>query len=533
MVHLSPSRSTLAFNGVVAAPHILAAEAGVAVLRDGGTAMDAAIATNAVLTVMYPHQTTVGGDLFLLYHEASTGKLHALNGSGRSAMGTSREFVRAAGHERMPIRGVHAITVPGTVDAWVTAQRAFGRFTLADVLQPAIDYASEGFPVSVKLAAGLRTAEPLLQGDPQAHATYIPGGIVPVVGQRLRLPALADSLRLIAAEGRDAFYTGVIGERIAATVHRLGGALNMADLAAHRSEWTDPVLSTYRDVTVAEFPPNSQGITALIELNLAELSEPSRTWGSAAHLHPLIEAKKIAFDVRDRTLSDPDFTGMDVPHLVSKTYAAELWRRYDPTRAGTGQPDGDADTVAICVVDRDGNAAAMIQSQYMGFGSGIMADGTGIMLQNRGGYFSLTDDHPNRLEPGKRTLHTLMPGMLYRDGQLAGPLVTQGGDAQAQVHLQLVTSLVDYDLWDNPQFVLDLPRWVSGGDRDEPDTLLQVEERFEQQTIEDLTAKGHVVQSIAPFASNVGLAQLILRNPETGLLLGASDCRADGVALGL
>ncbi len=533
MAHVSPSRSTLAFNGVVAAPHILAAEAGIAVLRDGGTAMDAAIATNAVLTVVYPHQTTVGGDLFLLYHEASTGTLHALNGSGRAAMGATRDFVRSAGHERMPIRGIHSITVPGTVDAWVTAQRAFGRFTLADVLQPAIDYAGEGFPVSAKLASGLSIAEPLLRNDPQAHAAYIPGGVVPVAGQRLCLPALADSLGMIASEGRDAFYTGSIAERIAATVRRLGGALNMADLAAHRSDWTDPVLSTYRDVTVAEFPPNSQGITALIELNLAEQAPPSGTWGAAAHLHPLIEAKKIAFDVRNRTLSDPAFVEIDVPRLVSKSYAEELWRRYDPNRAGSGQQDGDADTVAICVVDGDGNAAAMIQSQYMGFGSGIMADGTGIMLQNRGGYFSLDDDHPNRLEPGKRTLHTLMPGMLYRNGQLAGPLVTQGGDAQAQVHLQLVTSLVDFDLWDNPQLVLDLPRWVSGGDRDEPDTVLQLEERFELEAINELSRLGHTIQMIAPFASNVGLAQLILRDPETGLLRGASDCRADGVALGL
>lgn len=533
MVHLSPSRSTFAFDGMVAAPHILAAEAGIAALREGGSAIDAAIATDAVLTVLYPHQTTVGGDLFLLYHEAATGRLHALNGSGRSAMGATREFVRAAGHERMPIRGVHAITVPGTVDAWVTAQRAFGRLTLADVLAPAIRYAAEGFPVSVKLAVGLKTAEPLLRGDPQAHATYIPGGAIPVAGQRLRLPALSESLRLIADEGRDAFYTGPIGERIAATVHRLGGALNLADLAAHRSEWTEPVVSTYRDVTVAEFPPNSQGITALIELNLAEQVAADPTWGSAGHLHPLIEAKKIAFAVRDRHLTDPDFGDIDIDRLVSKAYAAELWARYRPDRAGSGQPDGDADTVAICVVDGEGNAAAMIQSQYMGFGSGIMADGTGIMLQNRGGYFSLDDDHPNRLEPGKRTLHTLMPAMLYRDGQLAGPLVTQGGDAQAQVHLQLVTSLADYDLWDNPQFVLDLPRWVSGGDRDEPDTLLQLEDRFEPGTVAALTAMGHVVETIAPFASNVGLAQLILRDPETGLLRGASDCRADGVALGI
>ncbi len=533
MAHVSPSRSTLAFNGVVAAPHILAAEAGVGVLRAGGSAIDAAIATNAVLTVLYPHQTTVGGDLFLLYHEASTGKLHALNGSGRSAMGTSRAFVRSAGHERMPIRGVHSITVPGTVDAWVTAQQAFGRLPFADLLQPAIDYASDGFPVSVKLAAGLRNAEPLLQGHPEAHATYIPGGVIPSIGDRLRLPALADSFRLIASGGRDAFYTGPIAERISSTVHRLGGALNMADLAAHRSEWTEPVTSTYRDVTVAEFPPNSQGITALIELNLAEQADVGDTWGSARHLHPLIEAKKIAFDVRNRTMSDPEFTPIDVPHIVSKGYAQELWRRYDPERAGSGQPDGDADTVAICVVDGEGNAAALIQSQYMGFGSGIMADGTGIMLQNRGGYFSLDDDHPNRLEPGKRTLHTLMPGMLYRDGELAGPIVTQGGDAQAQVHLQLVTSLVDFDLWDNPQFVLDLPRWVSGGDRDEPDTLLQLEDRFEPETVAALSGMGHAIETIAPFASNVGLAQLILRDPTTGLLRGASDCRADGVALGL
>ncbi len=533
MVHVSPSRSTFGFNGMVSAPHILAAEAGVAVLREGGTAMDAAIATDAVLCVLYPHMTTVGGDMFLLYHEAGTGKLRALNGSGRSALGTSRDFVRAAGHERMPVRGIHAVTVPGTVDAWEQSQRAFGRMGLGDVLRYAIAYAEEGFPISVGLANGLRIAEDLLKQDPEAYETYLPGGTLPEPGTRLRLPALAESFRQIAAGGREAFYHGPIAERIASTSHRLGGALTVADLAAHRGEWVDPVFVTYRDVTVAEFPPNSQGITALIELNLAELADPGEEWETAARLHALVEAKKLAFEVRNRHLTDPAFHDIDVPHLTSKEYAAELWRQFDPARARNGQPDGDADTVAICVVDGEGNAAAMIQSQYMGFGSGVMAEGTGIMLQNRGGYFSLDDDHPNRLEPGKRTLHTLMPGMLYRDGQLAGPLVTQGGDAQAQVHLQLVTSLADFDLWDNPQFVLDLPRWVSGGDREEIDHTLQLEDRLSDATVEALAGLGHDVQRIAPFASNVGVTQLILRDPETGLLRGASDCRADGVALGL
>ena len=533
MEHLSPSRSTMGFRGMVAAPHILAAQAGVAMLERGGSAIDAAIATDAVLTVAYPHQTTVGGDLFLLYHEAATGKLHAYNGSGRAALGAARDQLRALGHGAMPRRGIHTVTVPGTVDAWTTTQRAFGRLSLADVLAPAIQYAAEGFPVSPKLALGLRAGADLLRQNEQAAATYLPDGRIPEPGDRLRLPALAESLRLIGRDGRDAFYTGDIARAIAATAHRLGGALTMADLAAHRGDWTEPVLTTYRDVTVAEFPPNSQGITAQIALNLAEHSSPDTAWGSPAHLHALIEAKKIAFDVRNRYLTDPAFAEIDVPWLTSNAYAEALWQRYDPQQAGTGQPDGDADTVAICVVDDEGNAAAMIQSQYQGFGSGVMADGTGIMLQNRGAYFSLDDDHPNRLEPGKRTLHTLMPGMLYRDGQLAGPIVSQGGDAQAQVHLQLISSLADYGLWDNPQFVLDLPRWVSGGERDEPNVVLQMEDRFPAATTDRLRAMGHDVRTIAPFASNVGLAQLILRNPNTGLLLGASDCRADGVALGL
>lgn len=533
MEHLSPSRSTMAFGGMVAAPHILAAQAGVAMLEQGGTAIDAAIATDAVLTVVYPHQTTVGGDLFLLYHEAATGKLHAYNGSGRSALGISRDHLRSLGHATMPRRGIHSVTVPGTVDAWETTQRAFGRLTLVNALMPAIHYADEGFPVSPKLALGLRAGADLLRQNEQAAATYLPDGRIPEPGDRLRLPALAESLRLIAREGRDAFYTGDIARAIAASAHRLSGTLTMADLASHRGDWTEPVLTTYRDVTVAEFPPNSQGITALIALNLAEQSAPEPDWDSPRYLHALIEAKKIAFEVRNRNLTDPAFAEIDVDRLTSKSCAETLWQRYDPQHAGTGQPDGDADTVAICVVDGEGNAAAMIQSQYQGFGSGIMADGTGIMLQNRGAYFSLDDDHPNRLEPGKRTLHTLMPGMLYRDGQLAGPLVSQGGDAQAQVHLQLVSSLADYDLWNNPQFVLDLPRWVAGGERDEPDATVQLEDRFSTATTEGLRALGHEVQMIAPFASNVGLAQLILRHPATGLLLGASDCRADGVALGL
>jgi gamma-glutamyltranspeptidase/glutathione hydrolase len=521
--------TTLAFNGMVASPHSLASAAGLHVLRDGGSALDAAIAANAVLTVVYPDQTSIGGDCFLLYWEAATRTLHGLNGSGRAPKRASRESLRAAGHETMPARGIHSVTVPGTIDAWFSAHERFGKLDMARLLAPAVAYARDGFPVSPNLSASITRLAAAGDWVAGLEPRLFPGGSAPAPGTRLRLPDLADSFEKIAAQGREVFYTDEIGEAIVATSRREGGALEMDDLAGHRAEWVEPVYSTYRGLTVAELPPNTQGITTQIALNLIEQAVPG-PFGSADHLHPQIEAKKLAFAVRDRHLSDPAFVPIDVERLVSKEYAAALWRSYDPNAAGTGQPAHDGDTVYLCAVDADGNAASLIQSIYLNFGSGLVAEGTGIVLQCRGAYFSLDDDHPNRLEGGKRTLHTLMPAMLLRDGVLVGPFGTQGGDAQAQVQQQLVSNLVDFGM--DPQQAIEAPRWVAGGAPGSDPRLVALESRFAERAFAELAARGHVVHRTDAWDVHYGHAQMILRDPESGLLQGAADPRADGAAIG-
>jgi gamma-glutamyltranspeptidase/glutathione hydrolase len=334
-------------------------------------------------------------------------------------------------------------------------------------------------------------------------------------------------LERIAGDGADAFYRGALAEAIVAASDRRGGTLALDDLDRHRGEWVEPLTTTYRGTTVAELPPNSQGLTALVALNLAELVEPGAPWGSADHLHPLIEAKKLAFRVRDDALGDPAANPVDTRRLTSKAFARELWRSYDPTRARAGAPAFVGDTVYLCAVDRDGNAASLIQSLYMAFGSGMVADGTGIVLQNRGASFTLDDDHPNRLEGSKRPLHTLMPAMLLCDGRLLGPIGTQGGDAQAQVQLQLVTDLVDHGL--DPQQAIEAPRWVAGGD--DPRSVA-LEGRFPAETLAGLAARDHAVARVADWEPSCGHAQMVLRDDARGLLLGGADPRADGVALG-
>ena len=522
--------TTLAFNGMIATPHSLASAAGLEVLREGGSAIDAVIAANAVLTVVYPDQTSIGGDCFLLYFDAKASKLHALNGSGRTPKAASREALRAAGYNSMPARGIHAVTVPGTIDAWSTAHERFGRLEFSLLLQPAIGYARDGFPVTPNLNENMVHTASSGSWTSDLEPIYFPGGNVPKAGSRLRLPQLADSLEKIAKHGRDVFYSGEIAEAILKASKRNGGAFTADDLASHHAEWVTPVTSGYRGVTVAEFPPNSQGLTALIELNLAERAEPAK-WGTAEHLHPLIEAKKLAFAVRDRYVSDPAFVPIETDRLTSKELSREIWAVYDPARAGTGQLSVAGDTVYLCAVDAAGNAASMIQSIYLNFGSGVVADGAGIVLQCRGAYFSLDDDHVNRLEGGKRTVHTLMPGMLLKDGKLLGPIGTQGGDAQAQVHLQLISNLVDHGM--DPQEAIEAPRWVAGGGHGSDPRLVGLEGRFSAETFAGLERKGHVVQRTDDWNVHFGPAQMILRDEEAGLLKGGADPRADGVAIGI
>jgi gamma-glutamyltranspeptidase/glutathione hydrolase len=522
------SEAALAANAMVAAPHELATRAGLDALRDGGSAVDAVIAANAVLTVIYPDQTSVGGDCFLLFYEAAEKRLRGYNGSGRAPAAIDRATLRAAGYANMPTRGILSVTVPGTVEAWAATSARFGRLGLDRLLQPAIALARDGFPVSRALAGRLPAAAAVIDGDDDLRSRFAPNGVPVRAGERVRSPDLAETLTLIARDGVDGFYRGRIADAIVATSERLGGYFSADDLARHRGEWVEPLTTDYRGTTVAAMPPNSQGLTALLALNLVEPSSPVARWGSAGHLHPWIEAKKIAFAVRDGMLSDPAFVPVDTDRLLTRELAADLWRAYDPARAAAGTPTLPGDTVYLCAVDRDGNAASLIQSIYMAFGAGIVAAGTGVVLQNRGSYFSLADDHPNRLEGGKRTLHTLMPGMLLRAGRLLGPFGTQGGDAQAQVQTQLVANVVDYGL--DPQAAIDAPRWVAGG---ATPTAVALEARFPEETFAGLAARGHDVTAAAAWDAGFGHAQMILVDEERGVVRGGADPRADGVALGL
>ena len=524
-----PAPSALAFNGMVASPHAMATAAGLDVLREGGTAVDSVIAANAVLTVVYPDQTAIGGDCIILTYDAASGRLHGINGSGRSPLAADRQALRAGWDTTMPVRGIQAVTVPGTVDAWERALALGGRFGLDRLLRPAIGFARDGFPVTAALARRIAIAGPVLDAYPEVAALVAPGGRLPAPGDRLTFPELAQTLAQIARAGRDAFYAGPFADAFVQTSDRLGGRFSLDDLGRHHAEAVEPVTTDYRGVTVAELPPNAQGLTALLALNMVE-DQPVPPWGSADHLHPLIEAKKIAFAVRDEQLGDPSFGAIELDHLLAKAFARDLWRQYDPGRALSAPTTRTGDTVYLCAVDRDGNAASLIQSLYMAFGSGIVVPGTGVILQNRGAAFSLDDTHPNRLEGGKRPLHTLMPGMLLDGDRLLGPIGSQGGDAQAQIRLQLVTDLVDHGF--EPQAAIDAPRWVSGGRPNDPPTLVTLEDRFPASIDSDLQARGHHVRRTAAWDPAFGHAQMILRDRDTGLLRGAADPRADGLALG-
>ena len=520
--------SPTATRGMVVTPHPLATAAGVAALRAGGTAMDAAVAANAMLAVVYCNACGLGGDAFALVWEPGEGRLHGFNGSGRSPAALTIGAVRSAGHEEMPQRGPLPITVPGAVDAWVQLLDRFGRRSLAEALAPATQTAEEGYALTAITARAIATALPSF--DPTAREVFdLAGG----PGDLFRQPLLADTLRTIAAGGRDAYYGGPIGAEIARAIQAAGGVMTADDIAAHRGDWAEPVSTRYGDVEVATMPPNSQGITALIALNvLSTVDWPMD--GPAARLHAQIEAVKIAWSERDRCVADPDRGLADPADLLSDAHARRLASRLSPDRAQrytpTNPPGGG--TVYLCAADADGMLVSLIESNYMGFGSGVMGGSTGIMLQNRGGYFSLHPSHPNRLEPRSRTLHTLMPGMLLRDGRAEVTFGAMGGDGQPQTMVQLVTGLVDDDL--DPQALVDRPRWVASTEGPgQPLGPVSIEsDGVDATTVEALEALGHEVSLVEPRTPMMGWAQMIRRRSD-GAYEGGADPRADSLAGGL
>lgn len=514
---------------MVVTPHPLATAAGVDALRAGGSAMDAAVAANAMLAVVYCNACGLGGDAFALVWEPREGRLHGFNGSGRSPAALTIEAVRAAGHDEMPAKGPLTITVPGAVDAWVQLLDRFGRRSLADALLPAARTAEDGYALT---EINVRAIQASLPGFDEAARSVFDRAGSP--GETFRQPTLAATLRRIADGGRDAFYGGPIGDGIARAIQAAGGVMAAEDLAAHRGDWVDPISTTYHGFEVATMPPNSQGITALMALNVLEtLDWPMAAPMSADRLHAQIEAIKVAWSERDRCVADPDRGLADPSALLSSQHTGWLASRLSPERAQrfvpANRPGGG--TVYLCAADADGMMVSLIESNYMGFGSGIMGGSTGIMLQNRGAYFSLDASHPNALAPRSRTLHTLMPGMLVRDGRAEVAFGAMGGDGQPQTMVQLVTGLVDDGL--DPQSLVDRPRFVVETEAAlQPLGPVKIEaDGVDAATVAALEARGHEVATVEPRTPLMGWAQVIRRRSD-GSYEGGADPRADSVAAG-
>jgi gamma-glutamyltranspeptidase len=546
-----------ASRGMVACAHYLATQAGVHILRQGGNAIDAAIAANATMTVVYPSTCSAGGDVFMLIWDAKTQRLYALNGSGRAPQGMTPELFAAQGLERIPERGPLTITVPGAVDGWFEALERFGTLAAESIFAPAIGYAEEGMPVTSKLSGWLsQAAEPVLKRWESSAGVYLPDYRAPRTGEVLRQPHLARTYRLLAREGRDAFYRGPIGRTITDYVQRVGGVLSMEDMQRHHSNWVEPISTNYRGYDVYEFPPNSQGVAALEMLNIIEGYDlKSLGYQSAECLHILLEAKKLAFADRDRYVSDPDFVDVPLEQLLSKEYAVQQRARINLQKAARSVAAGlekDGDTMYLCVADGEGNVVSLIQSLYFGFGSGVVGGDTGVMLHNRGAYFSLDPRHVNYLQPGKRTMHTLTPAMVLREGAPYMALGSMGGDAQPQIHVQLLTAMLDFGM--NAQQAIAAPRWRSGLVRVNPvrgrqeimrgqrgvdghldrdlEELVMLERRFPSGVPLLLDILGHRTNVVGPWDDGMGHAQAIVIDPSSYIFEGAADPRCDGLAMG-
>ncbi|HEX4074900.1 MAG TPA: gamma-glutamyltransferase [Candidatus Acidoferrales bacterium] len=519
-------------GGIVAAESPLAAQAGATILARGGNAIDAAVATNAVMGVVEPMMNGMGGDLFAIVYDAKTQKLYGLNASGWAPAGLTIEFLKSKGTTEMPQDGIQSVTVPGAVDGWSKLLARFGTRKLSDVLAPAIYYAREGFPVPEWDAVYWANAVDLLKRDPNAAATYLPGGQAPKVGDIFLNPDLAHSLESIAAGGRDAYYRGEIANRIVAFSARMGGTMKPADLADYSSEWVEPISTTYHGWTVYEIPPNGQGIAALEMLNIMERF-PLAQWGqeSANALQAMIEAKKLAYADMYRYVGDPKFSHIPVQGMLSKDYAAKRAKSIDMAKANCNVPPGDpglpakGDTTYLTVVDSAGNMVSLIQSNYAEFGSGLVADGTGFALQDRGGLFKLDPASPDALAGHKRPLHTIIPAFMT-DGRQRIAFGIMGGFNQAQAHAQFVSDIVDFGM--NIQAALEAPRFCK---RTFEGCDVDMENRIPASVRDDLTKRGQQIVLHGAYTATVGGGQAVERNVATGVNYGASDPRKDGAAI--
>ncbi|MCP5107813.1 MAG: gamma-glutamyltransferase [bacterium] len=526
-------------HGMVAASQPLAAQIGVDILKKGGTAVDAAIAVNAALGLMEPTGSGIGGDLFAIVWDAKTGKLHGLNSSGPSPRALTLEHFKKKGMKRIPFWGPLPWTVPGCVDGWFELHKKFGKLKMETILRPAVDYAENGFPLSELIAYYWQGSVRRFKDYKNFQNVYAPGGKSPQKGDIFKNPQLAATYRLISKKGRDAYYKGEIAKKIVAYSKRVGGFFQMKDFENYHAQWVEPESVNYRGYDVWELPPNGQGIAALQMLNMLETFDlKSMGHNSAEYLHTLIEIKKIVYEDRARFYADPKFSNINIKRLLSDEYAAERLKLFNPKRANRQIPAGEGilekgDTVYLTVVDKDFNAVSLIQSNYSGFGSGNVPDGLGFCIQDRGALFSLEEGHPNVFEPGKRPFHTIIPAMVTKDNKAVFSYGVMGGSMQPQGHVQVLLNILEFGM--NLQEAGDAARFRHSGSS-QPDFgkmagggTVHLESGVVSQVVRDLMSKGH---KISPARGGYGGYQGIWLDHQRGILIGATESRKDGCAIG-
>lgn len=544
--------NVMATRGMVATSQPLAAQAGLTMLQAGGNAADAAIATAAMLNIVEPGSTGIGGDCFGLFWDANSKSVSALNGSGRASAAASISDLQQLGYSKMPTFTGHSVSIPGTVAGWSDMIERHGRMTLADVLQPAIWTAENGYPVSEIIANGWATQVSKLlrlpgwnSGDhdngpeqPSGHELLI-NGRAPRPGEIMQIPTLGETLRGIAADGKDYIYRGEFARKLSEHVQRYGGWITPEDMANHISTWDEPITANYRGVTLYECPPNGQGLAAIIAANLASGFDLA-AMSEADRVHTMIECMRLGFADAQQWVCDPRVFPIPLDELTSMSYANGRRKRIEPKQAAQHVPYGDpiagSDTVYLCAVDGEGNACSFINSLYQGAGSGLVVPGTGVSLQNRAALFVLDADHPNALAPNKRPYQTIIPAMTTRDGELHAALGVMGGYMQPQGHFQMLVNLVDFDM--SPQMALDAPRWQligpsAGMGSSEEGGLVMIEEGFGFATQAELARRGHRLIPIDGYGRVAfGGGQIIMRDPESGVLIAGSEPRKDGAAVG-
>ena len=515
--------------GIVTTSYVQASQAGAQILAQGGSAIDAGIAANAVLNVAEPMMNGMGGDLFAIYWEAKTGRLYGINASGWAPKALTIDHLRTKGITAMPQTGIDSVTVPGAVDGWTKLHARFGKLPWAQLFQTAIFYAQHGYAVPEVIQAYWADTVPLLSKDPESSRVFLPNGSAPALGQLFRNPDLAHALTLVAEQGESVFYKGEIAQAILKTSESLGGTMTAADLSDYSAEWVEPISTTYRGWNVYELPPNGDGMAALEMLNIMEQSQPAPDGPlSTAELHKRIEAMKLAYADVKAYNGDPRFGKIPVPQLLSREYAAERARLIDPNKANCTVAPGalsHSDTTYLSIIDRDGNILSLIQSNYAAFGSGITVRAMGFALQDRGGLFSLDPQSPNALAGRKRPFHTIIPGFMQNGDRHIG-FGIMGGMNQPLAHAQFVSNVVDYGM--NVQAAMEEPRFTVSS---KLGCHILIESRVPKATLDQLTAMGHVLDVRAPYSTTMGRGQAVLDDSATGIHYAGSDPRADGAAI--